>query len=559
MMRFFYDLKIRTKLGLGFGMILVLFILAVAVTTHLLEGVKTNSDQVANETLPFLMRAYELDLAAVHISDSLTDVSATGNKDGFKEAEESAKNFRENLGKFKEMFKKENDTEAMKQADELEASFNKYYETGKQMANVFLTQGSQAGDKMMEDFDKHRVKMTAVIEKLKSDHVQEAKSNTGEIVGKINKTLLVLFAMCGISVTLGALIGFFITRSIAIPLQKAVAAADRLSGGDLTGDIEVNSKDETGHLLSSMKNMMQKLKDIVSEVTIAADNVAAGSAELSGSAETMSQGATEQAAAAEEASSAIEEMSSTVNQNADNAIQTEKIAIQSAGDAKQGGQAVAQTVTAMKEIAGKINIIEEIARQTNLLALNAAIEAARAGEHGKGFAVVASEVRKLAERSQRAAGEISALSSSSVEVAEKAGNMLSRMVPDIQKTAELVQEISASCREQDSGTQQINKAMQQLDIVIQQNASAAEEMASTAEELSSQAGQLQAAIGFFNVGAGSRKANTARQPARPPRKKVNKPTTIPHRPLKTPAPAGISVNLNGDGNRDRIDDEFVTY
>jgi methyl-accepting chemotaxis protein len=208
----------------------------------------------------------------------------------------------------------------------------------------------------------------------------------------------------------------------------------------------------------------------------------------------------------------MEEMSSNIRQNADNAIQTEKIAVKSSADAEDGGKAVMQTVTAMKAIAGKINIIEEIARQTNLLALNAAIEAARAGEHGKGFAVVASEVRKLAERSQRAAAEIGELSSSSVEVAEKAGEMLSRMVPDIQKTAGLVQEISASCREQDTGAEQINKAMQQLDQVIQQNASASEEMASTSEELSSQAEQLQAAIAFFKLGDAGIVRNNARKP-----------------------------------------------
>ena len=180
----------------------------------------------------------------------------------------------------------------------------------------------------------------------------------------------------------------------------------------------------------------------------------------------------------------------------------------SAADAKEGGAAVDRTVQAMKDIAGKINIIEEIARQTNLLALNAAIEAARAGEHGKGFAVVASEVRKLAERSQKAAGEISELSASSVEVAEKAGELLAGILPDINRTAELVQEISAASKEQDTGAEQINKAIQQLDKVIQQNASAAEEMASTAEELSSQAEQLQGAIAFFRL-EGQDEANAA--------------------------------------------------
>ncbi|GAM11681.1 methyl-accepting chemotaxis protein 4 [Geobacter sp. OR-1] len=276
------------------------------------------------------------------------------------------------------------------------------------------------------------------------------------------------------------------------------AAAREIAKGNLMVELQERSPDD--ELMHALLKMVEKLSSVVAEVKSASDNVASGSQELSSGSEEMSQGASEQAAAAEEASSSMEEMASNIRQNADNASQTEKIAMKSATAAIEGGKAVNQTVTAMREIAGKISIIEEIARQTNLLALNAAIEAARAGEHGKGFAVVASEVRKLAERSQAAAAEISNLSSSSVEVAEAAGQMLSQMVPDIQRTAELVQEISAACREQDSGSEQINKAIQQLDQVIQQNASASEEMASTAEELSAQAEQLQSCIGFFRIG-----------------------------------------------------------
>lgn len=301
------------------------------------------------------------------------------------------------------------------------------------------------------------------------------------------------------AVLIGVVISVMTSRSITRPLAVAMGIADRLAEGDLTVEIIVVGKDETALLLAAMRNMVEKLKSVVADVKIAADNVAAGSQELSSSSEEMSQGASEQAAAAEEASSSMEQMSSNIRQNADNAGQTERIAVQSAEDARQGGRAVTETVAAMKEIAGKISIIEEIARQTNLLALNAAIEAARAGEHGKGFAVVAAEVRKLAERSQHAATEISELSTSSVGVAEQAGEMLARMVPDIQRTAELVQEISAACQEQDTGVEQINKAIQQLDQIIQQNASASEEMASTSEELASQAEQLRTTISFFTV------------------------------------------------------------
>ena len=275
------------------------------------------------------------------------------------------------------------------------------------------------------------------------------------------------------------------------------ANAKQVAQGNLM--VELKKRSENDDLMESLGNMVAKLKEIVREVQAAADGVATGGQQLSATAQSLSQGATEQAASAEEISSSMEEMSSSIKQNADNSSQTEKIANKSASDAREGGKAVNETVSAMKEIATKISIIEEIARQTNLLALNAAIEAARAGEHGKGFAVVASEVRKLAERSQSAAGEISELSGRSVQVAESAGQMLTAILPDIQRTAELVQEISASSKEQDAGADQVNRAIQQLDQVIQQNASAAEQMASTTEELAGQAEQLKQTISYFRI------------------------------------------------------------
>jgi methyl-accepting chemotaxis protein len=280
-------------------------------------------------------------------------------------------------------------------------------------------------------------------------------------------------------------------------MNNATEIAREIARGNLL--IQVKERSANDGLMQALHAMVQNLTRVVGDVKSAADNVTAGSQELSSTSEEMSQGASEQAAAAEEASASMEQMSSNIRQNADNSMQTEKIAVKSAADANESGIAVARTVSAMKEIAAKTSVIEEIARQTNLLALNAAIEAARAGEHGKGFAVVASEVRKLAERSQKAAGEIGALSLSSVEVAETAGQLLQKLVPDIRKTAELVQEISAACKEQDTGAEQINKAIQQLDQVIQQNAGASEEMASTAEELASQAEQLQGTIAFFRI------------------------------------------------------------
>jgi methyl-accepting chemotaxis protein len=395
------------------------------------------------------------------------------------------------------------------------------------------------------------------IEKLVEAKLKQAKltSEGNTVLATTASRLMIGLAVGGIIIAI--LFGLFISNIISNPLRKGVTFAQAVAAGDLTQKVDLDQKDEIGQLASALNEMVAKLSSIVSEVTAAADNVASGSQELSATAQQMSQGATEQAASAEEISSSMEEMASSIRQNTDNAMQTEKISIKSSVDAKEGGKAVIETVAAMKEIATKISIIEEIARQTNLLALNAAIEAARAGEHGKGFAVVASEVRKLAERSQSAAGEISGLSTRSVAIAEQAGEMLNRMVPDIQRTAELVQEITASSKEQDTGAEQINKAIQQLDQVIQQNASASEEMASTSEELSSQAEQLQDSISFFNIGSqGGRRTTTVT--SRKPVKKMQ----IAHvkssaQPVKRSS-SGINLQL-GQAGPDHMDDEFEKF
>ncbi len=296
-------------------------------------------------------------------------------------------------------------------------------------------------------------------------------------------------------------------RSMVTNLRTTSQVADLIANGDLTVSPKpLSDKDTLG---IALEQMVERLRGVVADAIAASENVSSGSQELSASSEQVSQGATEQAASAEEASASMEEMAANIKQNADNAAQTEKIARQSAKDAEISGDAVNRAVAAMRTIAEKIGIVQEIARQTDLLALNAAVEAARAGEHGKGFAVVASEVRKLAERSQSAAAEISAMSGDTVKAAQEAGDMLGRLVPDIRKTAELVSEISAACREQDIGAAQINEAIQQLDKVTQQNAGASEEMSATSEELATQAEELQASIAFFKVDtAGNRQSRT---------------------------------------------------
>jgi methyl-accepting chemotaxis protein len=305
-------------------------------------------------------------------------------------------------------------------------------------------------------------------------------------------------------------------------LRKTAELADQIASGDLTVSPKpLSDKDVLG---IALEQMVERLRGVVTDAIAAAENVSSGSQQLSSSSEQVSQGATEQAASAEEASASMEQMTANIKQNADNAAQTEKIARQSAKDAEASGEAVTRAVEAMRTIAQKIGIVQEIARQTDLLALNAAVEAARAGEHGKGFAVVASEVRKLAERSQSAAAEISSMSGDTVKAAADAGDMLGRLVPDIRKTAELVSEISAACREQDIGASQINEAIQQLDKVTQQNSGASEEMSATSEELAAQAEELQASIAFFKVDiAGAKKAAAQKAPAKTSAKTVEPP------------------------------------
>jgi methyl-accepting chemotaxis protein len=333
-----------------------------------------------------------------------------------------------------------------------------------------------------------------------------------------------IFVMGVIAFLLTAASATYLGLLISRGLKAAGSAMRQVAEGDLTQTIEVKSRDEIGELLGHVNDMIDRLRGVVGDANAAADNVSAGSQELSSSSEQVSQGATEQAAAAEQASASMEEMAANIKQNADNAAQTEKIARQSSKDAEASGVAVDRAVGAMRTIADKIGIVQEIARQTDLLALNAAVEAARAGEHGRGFAVVASEVRKLAERSQTAAAEISSVSSDTVKAASEAGEMLTKLVPDIRRTAELVSEISAACREQDIGASQINEAIQQLDKVTQQNAGASEQISTTSEELAAQAEELQTSIAYFRTDANGSgrpasrvtKAPVARNPAAAP-------------------------------------------
>ncbi|THB68058.1 MAG: methyl-accepting chemotaxis protein [Desulfovibrio sp.] len=381
-----------------------------------------------------------------------------------------------------------------------------------------------------------------------------AEIDEAEVLLPVNNLIRSVVIAGAVIAVLVALTAFFTATSIAKPLAESVRFANQVADGDLTSTIHIKQRDEVGLLADALREMADKLTGVISEVQSASGNVASGSQELSASSQNLSQGASEQAASVEQVSSSMEEMTANIQQNTENARQTEAIAQQASKDAASGGDAVDRTVSAMRQITDKISIIEEIARQTNLLALNAAIEAARAGEAGKGFAVVASEVRKLAERSQTSAGEITELASGSVEVAELAGDLLKKIVPDVQKTAELIQEIAAASIEQNSGAEQINKAIAQLNQVIQSNASASEETASTSEELSSQAEQMLSTVGYFTINGGGGNGRSMEMSAQVKPAPVRAlPGPEPAKPAD--APAGPPIVLDEDDS----DEDFERY
>lgn len=448
--------------------------------------------------------------------------------------------------------------------------------------NMYVQQMTPAANEVFRYFEIlqeptiEAVKIYASIEDIQMNvafgHLTEVQNIIGELVAYhknianeavdtgsnavIASNIMMIF-----TILIGLAIAFFlsllISRIITNGINKGVALAETVAAGDLTIEVEdelLEQKDEIGHLARSLQQMVEQLRDIIGDVIAGSENITSASQEMSGTSQQMSQGASEQASSAEEISSSMEEMAANIQQNTDNALQTEKIAIQAVDGIRRGSQSTDIAVKSMKEIASKVSIIGDIAFQTNMLALNAAVEAARAGEHGKGFAVVAEEVRKLAERSQIAAEEIDILSVNGVQIAEQASKQLSEIVPEIERTAKLVQEIAAASMEQNSGADQVNNAIQQLNQVIQQNAAASEEMASSSEELSSQAEQMKDVVSYFNIENDNRMIKGRAKKGKKPVVMAKKANTKVQPSREKPDTKGVDLKLN-----EVSDDDFQRY
>jgi len=502
----FKNMSIAKRLALGFGVVLAFLLVVTGVGYWGTSSVNGEAETILNG--PAKVAEYSQRVRA-HIlgcrrfeKDYFLNI---GDKE--KESEYQAKwsEQRESLvSRLADLEKYATSEEDKKSIAVMKEEFVKY-EAGFHEVQGMITAGqiraaADANHAIIKYKDQiHAMEQAAVDLATRQEEIMPKQAGLMEDFTK--RTVAIMFTILGLTIFVAVLVAAVIGRGVVRPVNAMNAYLSELSSGegDLTKRMEVVSGDEVGNMAKSLNSFCEKLERIIIEVKGGTGAISSASQQVASSSQSLSQGTSEQAASVEETTSSLEEMSASIAQNSENSRQMEQVASKGAREAEESGKAVKQTVEAMKSITERIEIINEIAYQTNLLALNAAIEAARAGEHGKGFAVVATEVRKLAERSQTAAKEISTLATDSVGVAERSGKLLEELVPSIKKTADLVQEVSAASREQSSGVSQINKAMSQVDLVTQRNAASAEELSSTAEEMASQAEALSQLMDFFKT------------------------------------------------------------
>lgn len=533
----FKNMRVVTKLSLGFGSVVALLVLATVLGIMRMSAINTASDVIVDDRYPTVQQAYILKEETLNqarfVRDLITRDEASAQQQ-IRELIRASSDRRQNAAEeLQKGIATPEGREIMARINVARAVLNQRYEefftliNERERALPYLnTQVVPANNELLSAAQ-------AMVE-YQGDRM-DAASDEATVLYKSARMQLIIIG--GIAVLVSVMLAWLITHGLLRQLggepSYAAEMVTRIAEGDLTAQINTRSGDTTS-MLVAIKSMSERLAQIISEVRSSADSLGSASQEISATAQSMSQSASEQAASVEETSASVEQMSASIAQNTENAKVTDGMASKASREATEGGQAVAETVKAMKTIADKISIVDDIAYQTNLLALNAAIEAARAGEHGKGFAVVAAEVRKLAERSQIAAQEIGEVAASSVSLAERAGTLLQEIVPSIAKTSDLVQEIAAGSEEQSSGVSQINTAMSQLSQITQQSASASEELAATAEEMSGQAEQLQQLMEFFRLGS----SGTVRPAAE----------TRPTSRTPTPSVRGGAAASGGAGN-----------
>jgi methyl-accepting chemotaxis protein len=495
------NIKIGTRLTIGFSTLLVLLALISVLSLINMSVMNHNTEQVTVRYFPQTVMANTI-IDNLNISArAVRNIIISSDMEMINKQNQRIMDSRRVIDEVLVEFDKITESQegkaviaAMKQAREAYR-----VDQEKALRLAVAQQDEESANFLFTDMEVSQARYFNAVEDMIKHVSKRVETSSAEAKSAYESSRVLILTLTTIAIVLSIVIAIIVTRSITKPLAEVLRYTNTMADGDLTFRIDQVTKDETGMLLAAVRTTSEKLSQVIGEVLSASDNLSSASSQVSATAQTLSQGTSEQAASLEETSSVVEQAGASIAQNTENAKITDATASKAAADAVKGGKAVSQTVAAMKSIAEKISIIDDIAYQTNLLALNAAIEAARAGEHGKGFAVVAAEVRKLAERSQVAAQEISGLASSSVGTAEQAGELLKTMVPDIQKTSDLVQEIAAASEEQNTGVMQINAAMSQISAATQQSASASEELAATAEEMNGQAEQLQQLMSFFKV------------------------------------------------------------